>query len=266
MSHKPDDKIFEEISNYWSAELNNEVYFKGKDANIERGSKEYFDHIIKNREKYVYYFERFTKYLSHEKKSEEQPKLLEIGCGMGVDLIRLSRLNYRCYGIDLADNHIELAKKLFQIHNRDAVIQKGNAEKLDFPDEYFDAVYSAGVIHHTQTPQNAIDEIYRVMKPGGKGCMMLYAKYSLNNLVHALLQKPFENPRGDNKISRDAHFVYRYSKSDIYRMFKKFKSVKVEREYLYGAGWGRIYDLTPRFAYRLLSKIVGWHLLIFFKK
>jgi len=185
---------------------------------------------------------------------------------MGIDLLRLQELQYQCYGIDLADKHVELAKKLFQIYNHKVIIQKGNAESLDFPDECFDYIFSSGVIHHTATPQKAINEVYRVMKPGGKGFIMLYAKYSLNNFVHILSKIPFENPHGTNKVAKDAPFVYRYSRGDIKRMFRKFRTVKIEKEYLFGAGWGKIYDFTPKPVYRFFSKILGWHLLIFFEK
>ncbi len=258
--------IFDDIAQYWSVEINNENYFRGKELPFERGSKEYFDYIIQHHKKYVYYFDRFVQYFMQDISSQKQPKLLEVGCGMGIDLVRLAQLGCQCYGIDLADKHVELAKQVFQIYNRQASIQKGNAENLDFPDEYFDYIYSNGVIHHTPTPQNAVNEAYRVMKPGGKGVIMLYAKYSINNLAHILLRRPYENPRGDNPIARDAHFVYKYSKSEIRKMFKNFRSVTIEKEYLFGAGWEKIYDLIPKPIYMVLSKIVGWHFLIFFEK
>src|SRR5256886_11624248 len=41
-------------------------------------------------------------------------------------------------------------------------------------------VYSHGVLHHTPHPQAAIDEVYRVLKPGGRATVMLYHKHSFN--------------------------------------------------------------------------------------
>jgi ubiquinone/menaquinone biosynthesis C-methylase UbiE len=261
----PKKNIFSEISRYWSAELNNEVYFKGVKKEIPRGSKEYFDFILKSREKYVYYFKDIADFFNQVKKPGRD-RLLEVGCGMGTDLIRFSRLKFKCFGIDLADNHIELARKLFRIYGQKAVVRKGNAEKLAFPAGSFDFVYSFGVLHHTPHPQTAIDELYRILKPGGRGHVMLYHKHSLNNLVHLLLKSPFENPRGTNKVARDAHFVYRFSKAGIRKMFSRFRNVKIKVEYAFGAGWGPVYRLTPKFLYMMLSKLAGWHLSIFFEK
>ncbi len=52
MNHSK-NSIFERIAEYWSEELNNEVYFQGKQSPFERGSKEYFDYIIQQRETYL---------------------------------------------------------------------------------------------------------------------------------------------------------------------------------------------------------------------
>ncbi len=260
------ENIFNKISEYWSAELNNAIYFKGENVQLERGSKAYFAYIIQHRTTYFYYFPEILAYFQIHQVLTQQPKLLEVGCGMGTDLLQLAQLGYQCYGIDLADNHITLARQLFRLHNTSATIQKDNAEQLEFPDEYFDAVYSFGVIHHTQNPQNAIRELWRVMKPEGRGIVMLYHKYSLNNLMHTVFRIPYENVRGHNPVAKDAHFVYRYSRQEVTKMFAEFRDVHVKTAYLFGAGWGTVYNWIPRCIYRFFSSFFGWHLLVFFKK
>jgi hypothetical protein len=45
-----------------------------------------------------------------------------------------------------------------------------------------------------------------------------------------------------------------------------FSYCHIETEYLYGAGWGRVYDFTPKPIYHFLSKLIGWHLVIYLKK
>ncbi len=64
--------------------------------------------------------------------------------------------------------------------------QKENAERLSFPDESFDWVFSHGVLHHTPDTQAAIDEVYRVLKPDGRAIIMLYHKRSFNYLVRIM--------------------------------------------------------------------------------
>ncbi|MEO8399324.1 MAG: class I SAM-dependent methyltransferase, partial [Ignavibacteriaceae bacterium] len=66
-------------------------------------------------------------------------------------------------------------------------ILKGNAESLELPSEYFDIVYSHGVLHHTENINKTFNEIYRVLKPGGKFIVMLYAKESFNYWIRIQL-------------------------------------------------------------------------------
>ncbi|PIO48100.1 MAG: hypothetical protein CMR00_06450 [[Chlorobium] sp. 445] len=44
-----------------------------------------------------------------------------------------------------------------------------------------------GVLHHTPNPINAFNEVYRVLKPGGKAIIMLYHKHSFNYYVRIML-------------------------------------------------------------------------------
>jgi ubiquinone/menaquinone biosynthesis C-methylase UbiE len=82
-------------------------------------------------------------------------------------------------GIDLTEKAVELTKK--KIGDKGTVYQM-NAEDLDFPSNYFDLVYSFGVIHHAVNPDKIMKEIHRVLKPTGHTCIMLYNKYSLKYL------------------------------------------------------------------------------------
>ena len=59
-----------------------------------------------------------------------------------------------------------------------------DAERLDFPDNSFDLVYSHGVLHHTPDTAAAVREIHRVLRPGGQAMVMLYHRNSYNYRVN----------------------------------------------------------------------------------
>lgn len=105
-------------------------------------------------------------------------KVLEIGCGLGIDASNFVYHGANYTGIDLTDNAVSITQMKLNCQQNKARILKMNAELLDFPDDYFDLVYSFGVIHHTVNPVNVINEIYRVLKPNGIICIMLYNKPS----------------------------------------------------------------------------------------
>lgn len=58
-----------------------------------------------------------------------------------------------------------------------------DAEYLPFADASFDVVYSHGVLHHTPNTGEAIRQVHRVLRPGGRAIIMLYARESFTYLI-----------------------------------------------------------------------------------
>jgi SAM-dependent methyltransferase len=110
-------------------------------------------------------------------------RVLEIGCGMGTDGAQFAKAGAEYIGVDLTDAAIELARKRFDLFGLKGEFQVADAEHLDFPDESFEVVYSHGVLHHTPDVNAAVQEIHRVLKPGGRAIVMLYHRGSYNYRV-----------------------------------------------------------------------------------
>jgi ubiquinone/menaquinone biosynthesis C-methylase UbiE len=113
-------------------------------------------------------------------------KVLEIGTGNGADaaMFALNGANYT--GVDLTDAALAATGKHFRVLGLHGTFVKQNAEELTLSDESFDMVYSHGVLHHTPNPQRAIDQVWRVLKPGGRAIVMLYHKGSFNYVVRIM--------------------------------------------------------------------------------
>src|SRR5687767_1188143 len=111
-------------------------------------------------------------------------KVLEIGCGLGTDGAQFAEAGADYTGVDLTDAAVELARKRFELFNLPGTFARADAENLDFKDDSFDLVYSHGVLHHTPDTQRAIDEVHRVLRPGGRAIVMLYHRDSYNYRVN----------------------------------------------------------------------------------
>ena len=111
-------------------------------------------------------------------------KVLEIGCGLGTDGAQFAEAGADYTGVDLTDAAVELTRKRFELFNLRGSFRTADAEKLDFADESFDLVYSHGVLHHTPETGKAIQEIHRVLRPGGRAIVMLYHRNSYNYRVN----------------------------------------------------------------------------------
>ena len=121
--------------------------------------------------------------------------LIEIGCGIGTDLLRFARAGARVTGVDLAERSIELARANFSLHGLPDVadLRVADGEALPFHDESFDVVYAHGVIQYTANPARMIAEGRRVLKPGGTAIFMVYNRHSWLNALSILMRVTLEH-------------------------------------------------------------------------
>jgi SAM-dependent methyltransferase len=110
--------------------------------------------------------------------------VLEVGCGLGTDGAQFAKAGAKYTGIDLTDAAVDLAKRRFELFNLPGTFRVVDAERLDFPDNSFDLVYSHGVLHHTPDTAAAVREIHRILRPGGKAVVMLYHRDSYNYRIN----------------------------------------------------------------------------------
>ncbi len=114
-------------------------------------------------------------------------KVLEIGCGLGTDGAQFAQAGAEYTGVDLTEAAVDLARRRFDLFDLHGNFRTADAENLDFSDESFDIVYSHGVLHHTPDTGKAIDEIHRVLRPGGRAIVMLYHRNSYNYRINISL-------------------------------------------------------------------------------
>jgi ubiquinone/menaquinone biosynthesis C-methylase UbiE len=113
--------------------------------------------------------------------------VLEAGCGIATDGINFARHGARYTGIDFSDSAVELARRRFALEGVPGQIIQASVTELPLTDESQDLVYSNGVIHHIPDTQGTIDEMYRVLRPGGRALVMVYHRDSLNYHVNIML-------------------------------------------------------------------------------
>lgn len=163
----------EQVKKFW-----NENPLWVGESKFSLGSKEFFD---EHRETYIN--DCFAGTLD-SRFFQSHGKILDLGCGIGFWLIEFAQRNYTSiYGVDLSEKSLELAKIRLDMYKKEAELSIANAEELNFSDNYFDHINCQGVVHHTVNPEKAIQEIYRVLKPGGTAVISVYYKnFVLRNI------------------------------------------------------------------------------------
>lgn len=199
--------------------------------------------------------------------------ILEIGAGAGIDAVEFARYGAIVHATDLTDKAIghttELANKL----NINLNIRKADATNLPYENEFFDLVYAFGILHHIPQVEKAMDEIHRVLKPGGKCYAMLYHKNSL--LYHysilylwGILYNGFREGLTEEQLTsryseakKGCPYTKAYTIDEARELFKFFSDIDITIEY-------PMIDTIADRKIRVpnLPKHLGWHLIIKAKK
>jgi ubiquinone/menaquinone biosynthesis C-methylase UbiE len=166
-------------------------------------------------------------------------RVLEIGVGLGADHQRFAEAGAELYGIDLTVRAIDHVRRRFDLMGLKSTLGLGDAENLDFRDNFFDVVYAWGVIHHSPDTQRAADEIYRVLKPSGVARVMIYHRWSLVGYMlwvrYALLRaRPWRTLTEIYANHLESPGTKAYSVAEAKHMFKAFERVTTETVLTHG--------------------------------
>jgi ubiquinone/menaquinone biosynthesis C-methylase UbiE len=181
-----------------------------------------------------------------------------------------------------------------------------DASSLPLADGSVDHVYSFGVIHHTPSPEAVVDEMYRVLRPGGSFCVMLYNKTSVNyvieiSVLRRLLRLVLAPSFGPALLSRltglDAAKLKEhrrilvsgekmtkerwisintdgplcplarvYGEGDVRRLFGRFVDVSTEVRYFDKSHWPGLNRLLSDRLCDWIGDRWGWHRMIYGRK
>jgi len=100
--------------------------------------------------------------------------MLDVGCGEGRHIFGVMQdyPNMNCVGLDMDEDSLIKAEEGYEyfktISNAETDFLKGSAYELPFENNTFDLIVCSEVLEHLHEYNDAIKEIYRVLKPGGK--------------------------------------------------------------------------------------------------
>jgi SAM-dependent methyltransferase len=256
----------------WSQDPAGAVY--GREH--EFGTREFFDAVERHR--YSEYAPWMPEVMGF--KNFVLARLLEIGCGMGTDLLQFARGGAEVTGVDLTARSIEISRQHFAVYGERGDFAIADGESLPFADGSFDVIYSNGVLHHTPDTAGAVREIHRVLRPSGLARVMLYHRGSVHYwgqiiLRHGLLRG--ELLRGDSPeqiMSRYVEvnegggcpLVKVYSCREARRLFSMFRKVRVEVEQLTRPELFILGRIIPEGMFRWLRRSVGGNVIISARK
>lgn len=258
-----------------------------KNTTAEPGTPAFYEEIEVHR-----YREEFHIPLVAEFNEHSGERMLEIGCGLGTDGRQFVQGGANYVGGELSFHSLVLARHGFELFGLPGAFVCADAENLPFSGDSFDMVYCHGVLHHTPDTERGIQEIYRVLRPGGKAIIMLYARESFTYTVGAQILGRLRLEWTRLRMGRESfnRFVglppeYRgglprwvvinnstdglgnplsklYTARQLRQMFSIFRDVRLEKHYFPRRKIPVIGPRLPRFVAYWLGRMMGgfWYI------
>lgn len=179
------------------------------------------------------------------------------GCGVGMYLKHLGQDIRDIVGLDIEFERLQTAKTL------DDRVVNGMGEALPFPSDYFDLVLSHEVLEHVTDDQVTVNEIVRVLRPGGR-LVLFCPNRGYPFETHGIYWKgdyrfgniPLVNYLPRKWRDRFAPHVNIYTRKDLHRLFRKLPVKIVNRTTIFGA-YDNIITHHPKLG-RLIRSILQW--------
>ena len=194
--------------------------------------------------------------------------VLDVGCGAGVEVVRFARGGAHATGVDLAGQAVALTARYLSQQGLTARLAVADGEALPFATATFDFVYAHGVMQYTSNDRRLVEEVHRVLRPGGLAMFQAYNRISWLQLLSRVMNVPLEH--------EDAPVLRRYSIGELRGVLDGFASVDIVPERFpvpsrLHKGWkGTVYNRFFVGAFNALPRAwvrrFGWHLLAFCRK
>lgn len=151
-------------------------------------------------------------------------KIFDLGCGVGRHTIYFASLGYEVDAMDLSADAVKSTKVWLKEEALEAKVCEGKMTELTQPDNHYDLVLAYNVIYHAFKHDMAkvINEIYRILKPGG---------FFFGTILTKDPNQPFYDPKGvideqtlikQEEPEKGIPHFFSYIE-DVFEFFKKFK-------------------------------------------
>ncbi len=105
---------------------------------------------------------KFSRWLHELSRHRNNNRLLDVGCGQGEFLTHAEQSGWDATGVDIDPLRVRIARE-----QRGLSISLGLLDQVNFPSNHFDVVFMSEVIEHVVDPVPLMQEIHRILRPGG---------------------------------------------------------------------------------------------------
>ena len=161
-------------------------------------------------------------------------RLLDAGCGSGRNLVYFLKSGYEVFAVDESDQAITRIRGLaasLAPHLPPENFKTSPVERMGFKETEFDLVISSAVLHFARNEQHwraMVDEMWRVLKPGGIFFARLASTIGIEDQVRLIEDRRYRLPDGSDRFLVDAGMLHRISSELGGEFLEPIKTTVVE--------------------------------------
>jgi excisionase family DNA binding protein len=186
-------------------------------SSSERDSKEFFNEIAEKWDKIrqEYYDESIKNKLFDNNLLESNMIVMDIGAGNGYFSLSVSRFVKKVISVDISVEMInELKRKAEKGNIKNIELIESDGLDVPVEDSCVDLICTNMYLHHIEKPEEALKEMYRILKPGGKIFLSDYLEHKNKKLVDEM---------------HDLWFGFSKLQLEEYLKKSSFKNIKYEK-------------------------------------
>jgi SAM-dependent methyltransferase len=196
-------------------------------ATVESWDSDYYHPIAEH------YYDRAIPTMLRMMGAESGATVLDAGCGPGVHSVRVARAGCRVCAVDISEAMLHEAQARVAAAGLASAVQfrQQDLTRLTLPDASFRYVFSWGVIIHIHDVEKALNELARVVEPGGKLALYVTNRkawdHKLESALRFLLRKPLVGraslPLGDGtwyEMHGQKLWVWRFDNRELERQLE----------------------------------------------
>jgi SAM-dependent methyltransferase len=128
--------------------------------------------------------------------AEPGATIMDAGCGPGAHAVRVANAGYRVCAVDISAAMLDHARRVVEDANLQSQVDfcQQDLAHLDFADASFRYVFSWGVIIHIPDATRALDELMRIIEPGGKLALYLTNKTAVDHKIESWTRRVLRKP------------------------------------------------------------------------
>lgn len=216
-------------------------------------------------------------------KKLSNKRVLDIGCGVGEISVFFAGQGATVTGVDISSEMIKTTKTLAKLHK---VAQRVNSEiadiqSLPFKSNSFDIVYGKAVLHHVNLNE-AVKEVYRVLKPGGIAIFSDPLDYNLFIKLYESISRTLRSENERRLNLKDIQFIHTIFKKvewigtdilslplfGLYFLWLKFAKPNIPPEWFLDIQTGNVLQKPYKFLNNVdkimpkFLQIIGWRVVI----